>query len=223
MKTGAKILKKYRDQLSLDWSLSLEEMIDAELDAISKERDEAQARIKASQGQEHVGETLEFLGDEKFIVRISRPTNVGEFLFAEPVITQETVELLAEIERLKDALSRFKNSEFNPDWSMLSASQESLREHMHIIKTLTQKIREQQAMFYVNMLRAYPEKTHNEVADAINSVGGMEELTQHDQQVRDEAYEKAAKVAAANSRFNVDGGDYACGCDDKIIELKGTK
>ena len=49
------------------------------------------------------------------------------------------VELSQEVARLKEELSKFQLSEFNLDWSMLQASQESLREHMEIIKEMQLK------------------------------------------------------------------------------------
>lgn len=47
-----------------------------------------------------------------------------------------------EISYLKAQLSKFQMSEFNPDWSMLQASQESLREHMQIIIDLKAQLAE---------------------------------------------------------------------------------
>jgi len=40
------------------------------------------------------------------------------------------------IKELEAQLSKFQTSEFNPDWSMLQASQESLREHMAMVQEL---------------------------------------------------------------------------------------
>jgi len=53
---------------------------------------------------------------------------------------------LQRIAELEEQLSKFQTSEFNPDWSMLQASQESLLEHMLIIKEITRKLAEQQAL-----------------------------------------------------------------------------
>lgn len=39
-------------------------------------------------------------------------------------------------EELLDQLAKHQESEFHPDWSMLQASQESLREHMVKVKEL---------------------------------------------------------------------------------------
>lgn len=39
------------------------------------------------------------------------------------------------------------------------------------------KLVEQQAMFHVNMLRAWPEKSHDEIANVIKSKGGADELS----------------------------------------------
>lgn len=41
---------------------------------------------------------------------------------------------------------------------------------------LERKMLEQQAMFHVNMLRAWPGKSHDEIANAIKSIGGSAEL-----------------------------------------------
>lgn len=40
------------------------------------------------------------------------------------------------IAELEAELAKYQSSEFHPDWSMLQAAQESLREHMQIIKDL---------------------------------------------------------------------------------------
>lgn len=60
-----------------------------------------QARIDESQNP--VGEVMEFLGDEQFIVRINRPTNLGEFLFAHPIIPPDKA-LQARVKELEEAL-----------------------------------------------------------------------------------------------------------------------
>jgi hypothetical protein len=44
------------------------------------------------------------------------------------------------IASLKEELSKFQESSFNPDWSMLEATRESLREHMGLLKGKTSKI-----------------------------------------------------------------------------------
>jgi hypothetical protein len=44
-----------------------------------------------------------------------------------------------EIATLKESLSKFQTSEFNPDWSLLQASQESLLVHMTTIRELQSK------------------------------------------------------------------------------------
>lgn len=46
-----------------------------------------EALIKES--KEPVAEVIEFVGDSMFIVRIDRPTNIGEFLFAAPVMKEK--------------------------------------------------------------------------------------------------------------------------------------
>ena len=52
--------------------------------------------------------------------------------------------LQAEIVTLKAALSKFQESSFNPDWSLLQASKESLRENIKIVKELQAKESEQE-------------------------------------------------------------------------------
>lgn len=48
------------------------------------------------------------------------------------------------------------------------------------IRALRKQLAEQQAMFYVNMLRAWPGKSHEEIANAINSKIGTEKLVMLD-------------------------------------------
>lgn len=43
------------------------------------------------------------------------------------------LEAANEIERLQGLLSEFQKSEFHPDWSLLEASQHSIREHQKIM------------------------------------------------------------------------------------------
>ena len=51
----------------------------------------------------------------------------------------ETADL---IERLAGDLAQFQQSAFNPDWSLLEATQDSLREHMQLLKEAQQRIEE---------------------------------------------------------------------------------
>lgn len=44
------------------------------------------------------------------------------------------------IYKLKAELAKFQESSFNPDWSMLQASQESLREHMLMLATANEQL-----------------------------------------------------------------------------------
>lgn len=44
------------------------------------------------------------------------------------------------LKRLSRELSEFQHSSFNPDWSLLEASQESLREHMALCTELEEKL-----------------------------------------------------------------------------------
>jgi hypothetical protein len=62
--------------------------------------------------------------------------------------------LYKEREQLQAQLSKFQTSEFNPDWSMLQASQESLREHMAMVKEL-----QAQVAMLVNTLDYYSNST----------------------------------------------------------------
>ena len=57
----------------------------------------------------------------------------------------------AEIQALKGQLSTHQKSEFHPDWSMLEACQDSLREHMGIINLRDAEIEQLNAK--VAMLR----------------------------------------------------------------------
>lgn len=52
---------------------------------------------------------------------------------------QQQAERIAEIET---ELSKFQESPFNPDWSMLEATRDSLREHMALLKDSQQQLAE---------------------------------------------------------------------------------
>ena len=47
---------------------------------------------------------------------------------------------LTRIEQLEAELSKFQESSFHPDWSMLEASQDSLREYMALCKELQARV-----------------------------------------------------------------------------------
>ena len=49
----------------------------------------------------------------------------------------EIVKLSQRVAELEKELSKCQESEFHPDWSLLQASQEALREHMELCKQLT--------------------------------------------------------------------------------------
>lgn len=46
------------------------------------------------------------------------------------------------LERLARELAQFQQSSFNPDWSLLDAAQQSLREHMALVSKLQSRIDE---------------------------------------------------------------------------------
>ena len=59
------------------------------------------------------------------------------------LISQDTADALCNIiERLAGDLAQFQQSAFNPDWSLLEATQDSLREHMQLLKEAQQRIEE---------------------------------------------------------------------------------
>ena len=43
-------------------------------------------------------------------------------------------------DQLCEQLAEFQQSEFNPDWSLLQASQEALREHMRMVQQLREQV-----------------------------------------------------------------------------------
>jgi hypothetical protein len=57
-------------------------------------------------------------------------------------ITNRFESMADEIDALKSDLAKHQESEFHPDWSLLEASRESLREHMALLKTAQARITE---------------------------------------------------------------------------------
>jgi hypothetical protein len=68
-------------------------------------------------------------------------------------------------ERIKRAEEAFEASQFNPDWSMLEAVRESLREHMSRIKELEAKLAQQE-----QIIQSYLEKDNSQQEQSV-SVG----------------------------------------------------
>lgn len=91
-----------------------------------------------------------------------------------------------------------------------------------IVSELTRKLAEQQAMFHVNMLRAWPEKSHDEIAATINSKGGAEELNKLLFEAREEGRKEVVPDVdwLANVIRAVDGAHTlgAGALAEKIIE-----
>jgi hypothetical protein len=54
--------------------------------------------------------------------------------------TNYVQEAADEIERLRAELAKHQDSEFHPDWSMLAATRESLREHQQMIVALREQL-----------------------------------------------------------------------------------
>lgn len=75
-----------------------------------------------------------------------------------------------ENERLKLELSKFQESEFHPDWSLLKATQESLREYMVMAQTLKREKASLCEAFRVNMILAHPNKSHAEIDEELSRI-----------------------------------------------------
>ena len=63
-------------------------------------------------------------------------TNDRRYRMAQDRANDDIERLSAENSRLEDELAKHQESEFHPDWSMLEATRDSLREHQSIIHVL---------------------------------------------------------------------------------------
>lgn len=66
-------------------------------------------------------------GDAEQAVILSAPTTPEDVEYIRLDLHQQ------EVKRLKAELAKFQKSEFHPDWSLLEASQNSIREHQQIM------------------------------------------------------------------------------------------
>ena len=86
------------------------------------------------------------------IERLARENELHRKIDSGKVILQQA-ECIAELEQ---ELSKFQKSEFHPDWSLLKASQDSLREHMVLLGNAQQRITELEAQ--ISMMK-WPDET----------------------------------------------------------------
>ena len=78
----------------------------------------------------------------------------------------DTIQQQAErIMELEAELSKFQESSFNPDWSLLEAARESLREHMALLKDNQQQLAE-----VVEYARKLSDALHEILEDTLNAV-----------------------------------------------------
>jgi hypothetical protein len=73
---------------------------------------------------------------------------------APPDLQRQLEEKERECEELRAKLAEFQQSEFHPDWSLLQATQESLREYMRLTRELQEKLAEAQKVTVVDDLSA---------------------------------------------------------------------
>ena len=75
------------------------------------------------------------------LVDPNTPKNEREHAAARQMtlLWEQLAEQVSELARLREGLSKDQESEFHPDWSMLEATREALREHMAIGAALRQE------------------------------------------------------------------------------------
>ena len=112
-------------------------------------------------------------------------------------------------DELRRKLSKFQESEFHPDWSMLEAARASLREHMHLLKESQAANEKLQAN--VARLEIYESIALNKERQQKENAALKAAIVAKDAEVRRKAYEECAVLCEGLDMYDEDdpGSSYS--------------